>query len=116
MPKIDKHLRLFYTFSILFSSVICAACHSGKDYSLGPLITIEKDPKTNSKEVDALGPFIISKKNDVRSEYGFRPFFYVVNDKERDSSQFDFIYPIATYDRRGDDWRFQFLVYLLYYD
>jgi len=80
------------------------------------LITVERDPKTNSKEVDALGPFITSKKNDVRSEYGFRPFFYVVNDKERDSSEFDFIYPIATYDRRGDDWRFQFLVYLLYYD
>ncbi|MFQ5786431.1 MAG: hypothetical protein ACE5H1_00465, partial [Thermodesulfobacteriota bacterium] len=75
-----------------------------------------KDPVTKSKEVDMLGPFITSKKNDVKSEYGFRPFFYVVKDKQRDSTEFDFLYPIATYDRRENDWWFQFLVYLLYYD
>lgn len=87
-----------------------------EDFGLGPLFNIDRDRTQDSQEIDALGPFITSKKDKNSSQFGFRPFFYMVQDRERDSTEFDFLYPIATYDRREEDRRFQFLIYLLSYE
>src|SRR4030067_1084339 len=43
-------------------------------------------------------------------------FFYLVEDTGNDSTEFDFLYPLATYDRRENDRRFQFIFYLLFYE
>ncbi|MBI4228132.1 MAG: hypothetical protein HY693_00275 [Deltaproteobacteria bacterium] len=64
--------------------------------------------------MNALGPFITSKKNEKLTELGFRPFFYSIKDGEKNSSEMDILYPFATYDKRDGNWRFQLLAYLLY--
>ncbi len=87
-----------------------------RGFNLGPLLDIETNKTKETQEVEALGPFISSKKSDTRFEYGFHPLFYVVEDEEKDSTEFDFIYPLATYDRRGNDRRFQFLFYIFFYE
>jgi len=85
-------------------------------FSLGPLFYMERDKTQRSQEIDALGPFITSKRDKEGSEFGFHPFFYLSEDKEKDSTEFDFLYPIATYDRGEGDRSFQFLLYLLSYE
>ena len=87
-----------------------------EDFSLGPLFDSDQDKTQQTQEVDALGPFITSKKTETRFEYGFHPLFYLVEDTEKDSTEFDFLYPVATYDRRENDRRFQFFFYLLFYE
>ncbi|HLE24972.1 MAG TPA: hypothetical protein VI935_04900 [Thermodesulfobacteriota bacterium] len=83
---------------------------------MGPLFDSDQDKTQKTQQVDALGPFITSKKSDTRFEYGFHPLFYLVEDTEKDSTEFDFLYPLATYDRRVNDRRFQFIFYLLFYE
>ncbi|MGH7808562.1 MAG: hypothetical protein ACRENT_10775, partial [Thermodesulfobacteriota bacterium] len=52
-----------------------------EDFGLGPLFHIDRDKAQESQEIDALGPFITSKKDRNRSEFGFRPLFYMVGDR-----------------------------------
>ncbi len=107
----------FYLITVFFFLLYNPAISSGRDdFSLGPLLNIEEDESQESQEVDLLGPFITSKRDKDSSEFGLRPLFYLLRDSEKDSTEFDFLYPIATYDRREEDWDFQFLIYLLSYE
>jgi hypothetical protein len=104
---------------VFFSLTVVVNLSFGEgDFGLGPLLSIEDDKTQESQEqeIEALGPFITSKRTDKTSEFGFRPFFYLVEDRERDSTEFEFLYPIATYDRREGSWGFQFLLYILSYE
>ncbi len=109
-------LKWLTLLSFEFLSIIIFAnisfCVEG--VNLGPLLTTESDPKSRARETDALGPFITSRQTDEGTEFGFRPLFYFINNRAQDSIEFDMLYPFATYDRRGDNWRFQLLVYLFY--
>jgi hypothetical protein len=107
-PLVVLYLQLLSL--IIFSNI--AFCAEG--INLGPLLNTERDPKSHAEEINAIGPFITSRRSDEATEFGFRPFFYLVNDREKNSSEFDMLYPFATYDRRNDNWRFQLFVYLLY--
>ncbi|MGH7889851.1 MAG: hypothetical protein ACRENF_04795, partial [Thermodesulfobacteriota bacterium] len=83
---------------------------------MGPFFNLDRNKTQESEEINALGPFIKSKRDENSSEFGFRPFFYLVEDRERDLTEFDFLYPLATYDRREEDLRFQLLIYLLSFE
>ena len=108
-----KPLFVLY-FELLSLVTFAGISFCAEGINLGPLLSTERDPKSNAQEINALGPFITSRRNDEATEFGFRPFFYFINNREENSIQFDMLYPIATYDRRDDNWRFQLLVYLLY--
>jgi len=115
MLKTDKtQMPIFFALSIFFILIGASNSDGEDELNLGPLLTIEKDGASGSSELNALGPFFTSRQFNQRREYGLRPLFYYMNDDEKDSSEFDFLYPISTYDRRDGDWRFQFLIHLLY--
>ncbi len=117
MLKIHIRLiRIFFLSKFLFLVFNTSPSFSEEDFGLGPLFNVEQDKSQESREIDALGPFITSKRDKNSSEFGFRPFFYMVEDREKDSTELDFLYPLATYDRREEDRRFQFLIYLLSYE
>src|SRR3989304_375451 len=61
-----------------------------EDFSLGPLFDSDQDKTQQTQEVDALGPFITSKKTETRFEYGFHPLFYLVEGTGNDSTEFNF--------------------------
>jgi hypothetical protein len=106
-----------FLFSLFIIVFICENSSSGEDgFSLGPLFDSDKDKTQGTQEIDAFGPLISSKKSDKRFEYGVHPLFYLVEDRENDSTEFDFLYPLATYDRRENDRRFQFLFDILFYE
>ena len=85
-----------------------------EDFGLAPVVNVERNAQ--SQEVDALGPFITSRKSDKTSEFGFRPLFYWTEDRESDSSEFDFIYPFTIYRKNKKDWRIQSFFYLITYE
>jgi hypothetical protein len=116
MLRVNKVFERFIILSLqlLSLSVFADISFCVEGIHLGPLLSIESDPETHTQETNALGPFITSRQNEEATEFGFRPFFYSINNREKNSSEFDILYPIATYDRRDDNWRFQLLVYLFY--
>jgi hypothetical protein len=83
--------------------------------NLGPLLYIDKDAKTGSESIDALGPFFSYKKTPDTKEYGFRPIFYDYHNYAKDRSAFDFLYPLFTHRSFETDTKLQLLEYLFYY-
>lgn len=83
--------------------------------NLGPLLYIDRDEASGTKSIDALGPFISYKKTPDTKEYGFRPVFYNYRDYSKDSTAFDFLYPLMTHRTFEGDTKFQILEYLFYY-
>lgn len=115
MVTIDSVVRWLpvLSFELLLIFVLANISFCDEGANLGPLLNTGRGSK-GVWEVNALGPFITSRRSETWKEFAFHPFFYSIKDIEKDSSEIDILYPIATYDRVGDNWRFQFLVYLLY--
>lgn len=105
---------IFLHFGLLSLVVFADMSFCAEGINLGPLLNTDVDPKSNAQEINAIGPFITSRRTDDATEFGFRPLLYFINDKKKNSVEFDMLYPFATYDRRDDNWRFQILVYLFY--
>ena len=108
MKNIYKTNSLKSALMLVLSLIFFTGGVHGSDvFSLGPLLTIEKDDETNSTNIDALGPFITIKNREDSSEFGIRPLIYNVDDDVNDNDQFDLLYPLITYDRQGKDVWFQ---------
>lgn len=115
MFKIPRKIsRAFFLCILLFLTSSANFSLGEEDFGFAPVFNVERDAQ--SLEVDALGPFITSKKSDKTSEFGFRPLFYWAKDKESKSDEFDFIYPFTTYRRNDRDWRIQSFFYLISYE
>ncbi len=111
-----RSLRAFFLYGFFLLILKTLPVFGEEVLSMGPLFNLDRNKTQQSEEINALGPFITSKRDENSSEFGFRPFFYLVEDRERDLTEFDFLYPLATYDRREEDLRFQLLIYLLSFE
>ena len=78
---------------------------SAQDLDAGPLY--QQFPLTLSPghRTEALGPFWQHEKSPGQELWGVPPLFSYVVDRELDSSEFDFLYPLFTYDRFGMEYR-----------
>lgn len=76
-------------------------------HTYGPLLHYERDER--HKQLDLFGPIFggTEKPGEQFWEGALRPLFYIQGDQGHDSEEFDFLYPLVTYDRFGDDSRFQ---------
>src|SRR6266699_1935241 len=54
---------------------------------------------------EAAGPFFYSEQKDSQHLWALPPLFSWTRDPEIDSEEIDFAYPILTYDRYGDQYR-----------
>jgi hypothetical protein len=57
---------------------------------------------------EAAGPFFYCEKTDDDETFAFPPFFSDYKDSIIDSSEFDMLYPVLTYEHYKDEWRWQF--------
>ena len=96
-------LTLVSALSTTLSSLASIPSHT-----YGPLLHHESD--ANHSELDMLGPFLTIKENNTenKEEFGFRPLFYRVYDRETGLLEWDALYPFITYDGIGDESRLQF--------
>jgi len=56
---------------------------------------------------EILGPIFYSEQREEVSQWAFPPLMSYTHDAGIDSTEFDFLYPILTYDRFGKEYRFQ---------
>lgn len=104
-------------FSIISIVIFLFSCINAypNDFNLGPLYHRNLDSEYKT-DYDALGPFITFKRDQDHSEFGFRPLFYSLNNQEKDITEFDFLYPLSSYKRRGNSSSGQILFHLIKYE
>jgi len=57
---------------------------------------------------EALGPLFYSEQQETRGTWAVPPLFSYMRDPGTESKKFDFLYPVLTYNRYGDQYRWQF--------
>jgi hypothetical protein len=67
---------------------------------------------TPGHRTEAAGPFFYSEQKESRSTWAVPPLFSYTTDPDTQSKEFDFLYPVVTYDRYGEQYRWQFFQWL----
>ena len=57
---------------------------------------------------EALGPFFYSEEEETQRAWAVPPLLSYTRDPATESKEFDFLYPVMTYDRYGEQYRWQF--------
>ncbi len=73
------------------------------DLTLGP-----------GQRTEAVGPFYFREKRGEEQTWGIPPLFSVMKDPGVETAEYDFLYPLFTYDRYGQQYRAQLLQLLSY--
>ena len=82
---------------------------SAGDVTLGPLYQEFHLTLAPGHRQEALGPLYYDEQREEVRTFAVPPLFSWTEDTGTDSSEFDFLYPILTYDRFGQEKRWQFL-------
>ena len=92
---------------ILWMSLASVTLASVPSRTYGPIWHDEKDARHD--QLDLLGPLVTYRDEPEakKQEFGLRPLFYHVDDADMDAEEWDGLYPFITYDRFGNESRFQ---------
>lgn len=100
------------------TSIVCASvvavflgavdCHA-KSLDAGFLFDEFPLVLSPGERTEFLGPLFHDQQKETEHTFGMSPVFCRVNDPDLDYTEFDFLYPIMTYDRYGREYRWQFL-------
>ena len=58
--------------------------------------------------IEAVGPFYYSQQKETQRLWAVPPVLSYTRDPDTESKEFDFLYPVLTYDRYGEQYRWQF--------
>jgi hypothetical protein len=75
----------------------------------GPLFDEFDLTLTLGHRKEAAGPFFYSDRQETQRIWAVPPLLSYTEDPGTESKEFDFLYPIITYDRYGEQYRWQFL-------
>ncbi|MCX6913643.1 MAG: hypothetical protein NT167_11445, partial [Verrucomicrobia bacterium] len=67
---------------------------------------------TPGHRTEAAGPFFYSEQKETRTTWAVPPLLSYSVDPETESKEFDILYPLVTYDRYGEQYRWQFFQWL----
>ena len=67
---------------------------------------------TPGHRTEAAGPFFYSEQKETRTTWAVPPLLSYSIDPETESKEFDILYPLVTYDRYGEQYRWQFFQWL----
>ncbi len=90
----------------LLACVISA--HAADAPHAGPLLERFDLTLSPGHRSEGFGPLSYHELKDTQETYAVPPFFSHVEDPATDSEEFDFAYPLLTYDRFGGQYRWQF--------
>ena len=82
---------------------------SADEISAGPFyqefrLTLEVGERT-----EAISPLFSFEEKGSQRQWAVPPLFSYTRDDATEASEFDFLYPLVTYDRYGSEYRFQLL-------
>ena len=84
----------------------CAA--TAEPLHAGPLFDEFDLTLAPGHRTEALGPFFYSEQKETQRIWAVPPVFSCTRDPGTESKEVDFLYPIMTYDRYGEQYRWQF--------
>ena len=77
--------------------------------SVGPLFEEFTLSLKNGGRTEAVGPFFYGEQSGAKNSWAIPPLLSFTHDADTDASEFDFAYPLITYDRFGPEYRFQII-------
>jgi hypothetical protein len=98
------------SFVLLIAAVI-VGCPAGfaAPPSIGPLFDEFDLTLTVGHRTEAAGPFYYSQEVETQRTWAIPPFFSSAADPATESQEYDFLYPVLTYDRFGEQYRWHIL-------
>ncbi len=97
-----RHLTLCLCLGIGWGET----CRSSEGLSLGPLHHQFKLTLDPGDRAETLGPVYYSERKESTRLWASPPLFSYTLDEATDFEEFDFLYPLLSYDRFGDEYRF----------
>src|SRR5687768_14545515 len=99
-----KMARIAYLHVLAFLASVPAVLGQP---AFGPLfhefgLTLDPGHRT-----EVLGPIFAKERRDTTRTWALRPALCYVLDEQTDFAEFDLLYPLLTYDRFGEEYRFQ---------
>lgn len=82
---------------------------SGHAFDFGPLLDEFPLTLAPGERLEALGPFYYEQQSESQQTRAVPPLFSKTEDPELEYAEFDFLYPLLTYDRFGDQYRLQIM-------
>src|SRR5437016_434631 len=76
-------------------------------WNAGPLYDRFDLTLTSGHRTETLGPLFYSEEKETQRSWGFPPLLSYTQDPGTESEEFDLLYPLLTYDRYGEQYRWQ---------
>lgn len=99
-------LPLAFVIASLLVGVSVAS--QSNDFVLGPLLSHFPLTLDEGARTEALGPLFYQQQRDTEDTIAFPPFYSHVVDPVVESEEYDFLYPLLSYDRYGGEYRWHF--------
>jgi hypothetical protein len=80
---------------------------SADDLRMGPIWDRFPLTLSNGERTEAVGPLFYRERDEARWTWAIPPLFSYAHYPDLDTKEFDFVYPVLTYDRYGPQYRFQ---------
>ena len=99
---------------LLFLLILCGGIDSCLTRSwagaiaAGPLAHRFDLTLSSGYRTEALGPLLSYERKEFQFQWAMPPLFSYTHDRDTDAAEFDFAYPLLSYDRFGTEYRFQF--------
>ena len=98
-------VKCFLALAILTSH---SASFSADFLSAGPLYAEFYQTLCTGYRIEAVGPLFYKEQADTRKTWAVPPVISYTTDEAVGLKEFDMLYPVLTYDRYGDQYRWQF--------
>lgn len=92
----------------LLSLAVCFKSFAGDDFSVGPLFDQFNLTLDSGQRTEVLGPFFYEQSVDTEKTWAIPPLFSHDVNPAVEANEFDFLYPLMTYERFGTEYRWQF--------
>src|SRR5882724_10178298 len=102
-----KVAHLAHFILILVCWFLISISVSGVEWHAGPLFDNFKLTLEPGARAEAAGPFFYFEKKETQRIWALPPLLSYTRDDSTDFAEFDFGYPIISYDRYGGQYRFQ---------
>jgi hypothetical protein len=94
---------------LLTALLLAAAARAQTEFVAGPLFADYRLTLDAGERVEAFGPFWVEQRRETEEQVAVPPLFSLTTDPATESREFDFLYPLLTYDRYGSEYRWQLL-------
>ena len=101
--------KTYLTLVALSANFFFAPVVGAETFDAGPFYADFKLTLAPGHCTEAAGPFYYSEQKEAQRQWAMPPLWSDTRDSGVDSEEFDFLYPLLTWDRFGAEWRFQII-------